>query len=112
MNSLSDHCYIPWKAWLWFAAGKQSYRAKSWVSWTRLLSQSLPGSGTTTNETPFSVEMKPEPPLGIPVVFQTDLLPLPFPPCRRSPSSGLCIALLSVSGGRLMKCFGAQDQVS
>lgn len=65
-----------------------------------------------TNETPFAAEMKSEPPLDVPVVFHTDLLPLPFPSGRRSPSPGLCIALLSVSGGWLMKCFGAQDQVS
>lgn len=32
-----------------------------------------------TNETPFAAEMKSEPPLDVPVVFHTDLLPLPFP---------------------------------
>lgn len=53
-----------------------------------LLSQSLPGSGTTTNETPSSAEMKPEPPLGIPVVFQTDLLLSPSLSAGALPAQG------------------------
>lgn len=73
-----------------------------------LLGEFLPASSTMASETLFAAGMKSEAPLDIPVLFQTDVLPL----CRLSLSSGPCIALLSVSGGWLMKCFGAQDQVS